>query len=92
MISLISNATRPDLAAASATQTSSATSTKASNSSQSQPNASVAVDTVHISSAAIAAMQEAIETPAQTAREASAGDHQAQRLLAKEQAVKNSQA
>jgi hypothetical protein len=46
------------------------------------------VDTVHISSAAKAAMQEAVETPAQTAKEASAGDHQAQNLLAKEQAAK----
>jgi hypothetical protein len=50
-------------------------------------SASIPVDTVHISSAARTAMQEAIETPAQTAQEASGGDHQAQMLLAKEQAV-----
>jgi hypothetical protein len=44
-------------------------------------------DTVTISGAALsaakAAQQEATETPAQTAREANAGDRQAQRLLAK---------
>lgn len=34
------------------------------------------------------AMQEATETPAQTAKEAMHGDHQAQRLLAKEAAEK----
>ena len=47
-------------------------------------------DSVNISSAALdaakAAVQEATETPAQTAREAKAGDRQAQRLLAREQA------
>ena len=53
-------------------------------------------DTVHIStaarvtsavvSAAQAALQEAIETPAQTTKEAGAGDLQARRLLAKETA------
>ena len=41
-------------------------------------------DQVHLSSAALAVLQEASETPAQTAREARTGDHQAQRLLAKE--------
>ena len=38
--------------------------------------------------AALAAMQEATETPAQTAKEANQGDMQAQRLLAKEAAAK----
>ncbi len=45
-------------------------------------------DTVQISSAAQSALQEATETAAQTAKEARAGDHQAVRLLAKEQAKK----
>ena len=45
-----------------------------------------ATDTVQISNAA-RALQEAIETPSQTAREASRGDRQAQRLLAKEAAA-----
>jgi hypothetical protein len=36
----------------------------------------------------LAAMQEATETPFQTAKEASQGDLQAQRLLAKEAAAK----
>lgn len=43
-------------------------------------------DTVQISSAAVLAMKEAMETPAQTSQEASRGDRQAQRLLAKETA------
>jgi hypothetical protein len=43
-----------------------------------------ASDQVHLSSAALAALQEASETPAQTAKEARAGDHQAQRLLVRE--------
>jgi hypothetical protein len=47
-----------------------------------------ATDTVKISGAAMAALQEAMETPAQTAKEAGKGDRQAQRLLAKEAAAK----
>ena len=47
-----------------------------------------ATDTVHVSSAAKAALQEATETPAQTAKEAQHGDKQAQLLLAKENAEK----
>ena len=47
----------------------------------------VVADTVQISNAAKALMQEAIETPAQTAKEAGRGDRQAQRLLAKEEAA-----
>ncbi len=39
-----------------------------------------------IAQAAIAALKEAAETPAQTAREANTGDPQAKRLLAKESA------
>ena len=52
---------------------------------------SATADSVQLSSAAqirLAAMQEAIETAAQTAKEAGQGDRQAQRLLAKEAAAK----
>jgi hypothetical protein len=45
-----------------------------------------ATDTVQISSAAKKALQEATETPEQTAKEARSGDLQAKRLLAKETA------
>jgi hypothetical protein len=45
-------------------------------------------DTVAISNAAKAAVQEAMETVAQTTQEASKGDQQAQRVLAKLQAAK----
>lgn len=51
---------------------------------QQQPPVS---DTVQISAAA-KALQETIETPAQTAREASSGDVQAQRLLARQAAAR----
>jgi hypothetical protein len=55
---------------------------------QTQPSAST--DSVHLSLAAqamMAAVQEARETPAQTTQEASHGDLQARRLLAKEAAA-----
>lgn len=55
-----------------------------------QPVAAVK-DTVQLSAAAKAiqaTFQEAIETPAQTAKEAAGGDRQAKRLLAKEAAAK----
>jgi hypothetical protein len=55
---------------------------------QVKPKAAV-MDTVHVSTAAKAALQEATETPAQTAKEAQSGDKQAQRLLAKEKAAKS---
>lgn len=48
---------------------------------------SVPTDTVQISSAAVAALKEVTETHFQTAKEASAGDQQAVRLLQKEQAA-----
>jgi hypothetical protein len=44
-------------------------------------------DNVQISNAAKTAMQEATETPEQTAKEARSGDRQAQRLLAQEAAT-----
>lgn len=43
-------------------------------------------DTVQISNLAQQALKEAVENPAQTAREAAGGDAQAKRLLAKEAA------
>jgi hypothetical protein len=52
-----------------------------------QPSAS---DTVKISSASQALLQEALETSAQTSREARGGDAQAIRLLAKETAARTS--
>ena len=60
-------------------------------SSQSSPSkapsdTSTQKDSVQISSSAKAALQEATEAPDQTAKEARGGDHQAQRLLAKEAA------
>ncbi len=49
----------------------------------------VPADTVQLSSAAQAALREATETPAETAKEANAGDNQAKRLQAKEAAAKH---
>lgn len=48
-------------------------------------------DTVQISNAARVMMQEAIENPAQTAKEAAAGDRQAIKLMAKEAAARASE-
>jgi hypothetical protein len=48
----------------------------------------LAKDTVQLSSAAQAALLEALETPAQTAKEARGGDIQAKRLMAKQAAAK----
>jgi hypothetical protein len=55
---------------------------------QSKPSGASTTDTVHLSSVAQSLIQEATETPAQTAREAAGGDVQARRLLAKEAADK----
>ena len=52
----------------------------------------VPVDKVQLSSAAQAALREAVETPAQTAKEAGSGDNQAKQLLAKEEAAKEAAA
>jgi hypothetical protein len=49
-------------------------------------------DSVQLSSAAQSALRESMETPAQTAKEAGSGDMQAKRLLAKEEAAKESAA
>ena len=48
-------------------------------------------ESVQLSSAAQAALREAVETPAQTAKEAGSGDMQA-KLLAKQEAAKESAA
>jgi hypothetical protein len=60
--------------------TQAATAQPASSQPASQPAAS---DTVQTSNAAKAMLQESLETPAQTAKEASAGDLQAVKLLAR---------
>ncbi len=49
---------------------------------------SIAADTVQISNAAKVLLQESLETPAQTAKEASAGDIQALKLIARHAAQK----
>ena len=54
--------------------------------------AAVPKDTVAISNAAQTALQEAQETQAQTIKEASSGDRQAQRLVAKENAAHTTKA
>jgi hypothetical protein len=53
---------------------------------------SVPKESVQLSSAAQAALREAVETPAQTAKEAGSGDMQAKLLLAKQEAAKESAA
>ena len=91
MTTTITNATQADPTAASATQTrpvaKPATSSPKTTQAQPASKASIPTDTVKISTAA-QALQEAKETPAQTAKEAQGGDHQAQRLLAKDAAAR----
>ena len=88
MVPAITNTSHAAAAAGSETQTQPvAKSATSSTQSHPQPAARIITDTVQISSAA-QALQEAIESPAQTAKEASAGDHQAQRLLAREAAAR----
>jgi hypothetical protein len=86
-LNAVSNTNQPLPVAQSA-----APSSQKSTQSKSQPAAaSATTDTVQLSSAAqaaLAAVQELRETPAQTDTEASGGDRQAQRLLAKETAAK----
>ena len=88
MAHAISSATQADATTASATQTQPVAKTATSSAKATQSPSKTPTDTVQISSAAKAALQEALETPAQTATEARSGDHQAQRLLAKEAAAK----
>lgn len=58
--------------------------TQSQQTTQSQPQST---DTVKITNAGQTALQESLEPQTQTATEASKGDHQAQRLLAKELAA-----
>ncbi len=84
MVSAISHATQPQPVA----QT---TATAPKKPAPTKLPSAPPTDTVQLSQAAqamLAAMQEATETPAQTANEADRGDLQARRLLAKEAAVK----
>ena len=62
--------------------------TKGRDSPRESESRPVPTDTVQLSSAAQAALQESLETAAQTAKEAGAGDVQAKRLLAKHAAAK----
>ena len=48
-------------------------------------------ETVHLSSAAQKALEEAVESPGETNREAMSGDGQAKRLLAKQEAAKEAE-
>jgi len=83
MISAISNAAQTQPASPST----SASSQKPAQAAP-QPAATDSVQLSATAQAALAARQEAIETPAQTAKEASGGDPQAKRLLAKEAAAR----
>jgi hypothetical protein len=84
MVSALSNATAAQSVAP-------ATGTPAPKPAQSNPQPATGTDSVQLSAAGqamLAALQEARETPAQTAQEAGHGDIQAQRLLAREDAAK----
>lgn len=90
----VTNAAQTDPAAASPVQTvtsNTAAPTQKPGQSPTPSTNSTPTDTVRISSAAKAALQEATETQAQTAREAQNGDTQAQRLLAREEAARKLQ-
>ena len=80
MVSAITSATQPQPVVQSTTS-----SQKPPQSKPQTPSANT--DTVRISNAGRAALQEATETAAQTAKEARSGDRQAQKLLAKEAAA-----
>ena len=83
MVGAVSHATQAQPAAP-------ATATSGHKQTQSKSQPAAATDSVQLSAAgqaALAAMQEATETPAQTAKEAAGGDLQAKRLLAREAAA-----
>jgi hypothetical protein len=85
MVSAISNATQTQPVAQS-------TGASTQKPTQSKPQSATSTDSVQLSQTAqamLAALQEARETPAQTAQEASLGDLQAKRLLAQEAAAKS---
>ena len=66
--------------------------TPAPRATQPKPQPAVRPDTVQLTGpaqAALAALKETRETPAQTAKEANSGDLQAQRLLAREATAKS---
>ena len=91
MISAVTSAHQPQPVAAQAAQTKVTVSATAhTKPTQTASSASVPADTVQISSAAQAALKETLETSAQTAKEASNGDRQAQRLIAREVAAEKS--
>jgi len=67
---------------------SASSSTEAAGPSTAATKSTASVDTATISNAGKQALQESLETNAQTTKEASHGDLQAKRLLAKEAAAK----
>lgn len=87
MANAISSVTQAAPAAVTAAQAQAAPQAAPANQKASQPQAAAKtpppIDTVQVSTAAQAALQESRETSTQTAQEASRGDHQAARLLAK---------
>ena len=87
MVSSITSATQtePTTAPVAKTQPAAKSTSPSEKPTQSKPSAEP-TDTVKISVAA-QAMQEATETPQQTAKEAQGGDQQAKRLVAKEAAA-----
>lgn len=91
MVHAITNAHHPEPTTASMVQAksagNSATSSQKLTQSHTASPAGSPTDTVQVSSAGRVALKETLETPAQTAKEAASGDHQAQRLLAKEAAA-----
>ena len=89
MINAVTTAHQPEpLVTANGAQTkATASATPSQKPTQTASSSGAPVDTVQISSAAQAASKETLETSAQTAKEATGGDHKAQRLLAKEAAA-----
>ena len=81
MVSPIGNVVHNQLEAQVAAPAASRSSSAATSQAAAQP---ATKDTVRLSSTANAVLQEATETPAQTTKEASAGDVQARRLLARQ--------
>ncbi len=83
----IAHQTEPPVSTNAAQTEATASTTPSQKPAQTASSANAPADTVQISSAAQTALKETLETPAQTAKEAAGGDHQAQRLLAKEAAA-----
>ena len=92
MVSAATNSTSQIETAAplKATTASSPGSNRPAQANQAQSAPTRGQDSAVLSSAAQAALKEASETPAQTAKEAGQGDVQAKRLLAKQTATKKS--